>query len=318
MNGKKTYLVACLMILHALTSYALGHDPALNLQEILSALGLSALRAGVKKIEKPESLGPGLVIFFAAGILSVTPLQAATEEEWDWIAPEPPLADTVYLDYGWDSTSNGVPYALAVPERRYFAPPAPPPLPGRLSVTPRFALLGSAMAQNVAMQPPPAPTIIPPPQAHPAAAPKPEGESLLRSRPKPGRFYADSFLSLRTENFTHADYGYGVGVGYQVSKHWSAEVRASHQGLDITGSAIQDLGARLVARMPFEFLSPYTFLGGSFDLERDAWHLTPGAGIELGVTKRLKGLSIFAEGGLDADLHGRSGYLFGSGIRLRF
>jgi hypothetical protein len=54
MNGKKTYAVAALMILHALSAYALGHDQALNLQEILAALGLSALRAGVKKAELPE------------------------------------------------------------------------------------------------------------------------------------------------------------------------------------------------------------------------------------------------------------------------
>jgi hypothetical protein len=55
MNGKKTYAVAILMILHALSAYALGHDQSLNLQEILAALGLSALRAGVKKAEGTET-----------------------------------------------------------------------------------------------------------------------------------------------------------------------------------------------------------------------------------------------------------------------
>ncbi len=145
-----------------------------------------------------------------------------------------------------------------------------------------------------------------------------ETKPRLSARPKPGRAYVDSFLSLRTPNFTDGQYAYGVGVGYQVSKHWAIEARGSHQGLDASGSAVQDLGGRLVARMPFEFLSPYTFLGGSFDLERNAWHLTPGGGIEFGVNKRLKGLSLFAEGGLDADLKGHSGYLFGGGLRLRF
>ncbi len=153
----------------------------------------------------------------------------------------------------------------------------------------------------------------------PAPAPAPaETKSLLSARPKPGRAYIDSFLSLRTPNFSEGDYGYGIGVGYQVTKYWALEARASHQGLDVSGSAIQDLGGRLVARMPFDFLSPYTFLGASFDLERDAWHLTPGGGIEIGVNRKLKGLSIFAEGGLDADLKGHSGYLFSSGVRLRF
>jgi len=57
MNGKKTYLVACLMILHALSTYALGHDQSLNIQEILAAFGLSALRAGVRKAE-PDGNNP--------------------------------------------------------------------------------------------------------------------------------------------------------------------------------------------------------------------------------------------------------------------
>ena len=52
MNGKKTYAIAVLMILHALLSYGLGHDQTLNVEEILGALGLSALRAGVKKVER--------------------------------------------------------------------------------------------------------------------------------------------------------------------------------------------------------------------------------------------------------------------------
>jgi hypothetical protein len=44
----------------------------------------------------------------------------------------------------------------------------------------------------------------------------------------------------------------------------------------------------------------------------------PGAGIEVGVNKRLKGLSVFAEGGLKANLKGGGGYLFSGGVRLRF
>lgn len=141
---------------------------------------------------------------------------------------------------------------------------------------------------------------------------------LTAPQATPGRVYADTFLSLRTPDFSDGDYLYGVGVGYQITKHWAIDARASHHGLDVNGSAVQDIGGRLVARMPFAFLAPYTFLGASFDLERDAWHLQPGAGIELGVNKRLKGLSVFAEGGLDADLNGHSGYLFSSGLRLRF
>lgn len=140
----------------------------------------------------------------------------------------------------------------------------------------------------------------------------------LTAPPTSTGFYADAGLSLRTPNFSEATYGYFAGVGYQASKHWAADLRLTHEGLDAEGSAIQGIGGRLVARMPFDFVAPYTFLGATFDLERDAWRLQPGGGIELGLSRKYDGLRLFAEGGLDADLKGRSGYLFGAGIRLRF
>jgi hypothetical protein len=130
--------------------------------------------------------------------------------------------------------------------------------------------------------------------------------------------YADAGLALRTPNFSDGTYGYFAGVGCQITRHWAADIRLTHEGLDADGSAIQDIGGRLVARMPFDFVAPYTFLGGTFDLERDEWRLQPGGGIEIGLTKKLEGLRLFAEGGLDADLNGHSGYVFGAGIRLRF
>jgi hypothetical protein len=135
---------------------------------------------------------------------------------------------------------------------------------------------------------------------------------------KSSGFYTDAGLSLRTTDFSHGDYSYFTRIGYQVSPHWGFDVGASHQGLDASGPAVQDIGGRLVARMPFEFLSPYTFLGATFGVKDDIWRLQPGAGIEFGVNKRLKGLSVFAEGGLDATLNGRNGYVFGAGVRLRF
>ena len=81
MNGKKTYAVALLMILHALSAYALGHDQSLNIQEILAAFGLSALRAGVKKAEPPESLPPGfgsILLLCALCVLSGQPAHAVS------------------------------------------------------------------------------------------------------------------------------------------------------------------------------------------------------------------------------------------------
>jgi len=141
---------------------------------------------------------------------------------------------------------------------------------------------------------------------------------LTAPQTHPGKLYADTCLSLSTRDFNTGTYAYGIGVGYQASKHWGVDFRFSRDGLDAEGSAVQGIGGRLVARMPFEFLSPYTFLGATFDLERDQWRMQPGAGLEIGVSKKLKGLSVFTEGSLDADLNGRSGYVFGAGIRLRF
>lgn len=45
LRGRKTHLIAALIVLHSAVSYALG-DPV-NVPQILQALGLSALRAGI-------------------------------------------------------------------------------------------------------------------------------------------------------------------------------------------------------------------------------------------------------------------------------
>ena len=49
LQGKKTYLVAGGMFGYAVLGYGLGRTPALDVQIILEALGLAALRAGVAK-----------------------------------------------------------------------------------------------------------------------------------------------------------------------------------------------------------------------------------------------------------------------------
>lgn len=140
----------------------------------------------------------------------------------------------------------------------------------------------------------------------------------LTAPPVTTGFYADTFLSLATQDFDETADGYGIGVGYQITKHWGADVRLAHHGLDIDGHTIQSIGGRLVARMPFDFIAPYSFLGGTFNLEADEWRLQPGAGIELGLSRKLQGLRLFGEAGLDADLRGSNGYLFTGGLRWRF
>lgn len=267
-----------------------------------------------------------LSIACTAAIRAQEPPPSVNWSTSSWEAPSQVLPNTEWYDYGWDSTSNGpIPAELAQRRTalrlagRLPAPP-PPPAPEVGRAAPRAPQPEALrLAQYDGSRGATRPT-----SATQPATPNPEPETpskkagLAYNEPKPGRLYLDSFLSLRTPNFVDANYGYGIGIGYQVNRYWSGEVRAIHHGLDYDGSAIQDIGGRLVARMPFEFLAPYTFLGASFDLESDAWHLQPGAGIELGVHQSLKGLSIFAEGGLDADLKGRSGYLFSSGVRIRF
>ena len=132
------------------------------------------------------------------------------------------------------------------------------------------------------------------------------------------KLYADTFLSYSTPNFKAGDWGYGVGVGYQVSKFWSADLRLAHTGLNFENRGVSEIGGRLVARMPFQFLSPYTFLGGTYRTEFDDWRIRPGAGIEFSPSKRWTGLSLFAEGNLDANTKGANAYQFTGGVRLRF
>lgn len=314
MNGKKTYLVSALMLLHGLGSYALGFEPQVNVSEILLASGLAALRSGIKKAERPESepATPAPTNPFRAApllcglcVLGVSPLQAqfgtptspldGFPTNWSWTAPNPPLPGTTWYDYGWDSPSNGpVPaevHQAAVGVHRERAP---------------MRQVRNAAAATWWTAPD-----APDPLDQPV-------DSLTYVAPNTGRVYFDSGLQLITPDFDEVGYGYGVRLGYQVSKHWAIDFGASHHGLDYDGSAIQDLSGRLVARMPFSFLSPYTFLGGRFDLQRDVWTIEPGAGIELGVSKKLRGLSIYAEGNLRADTEGHNAYGFGAGVRVRF
>lgn len=48
-SGKKTYLVAGLMVVYAVSGWLLGKSPDVDWSMILEGLGLAALRAGVAK-----------------------------------------------------------------------------------------------------------------------------------------------------------------------------------------------------------------------------------------------------------------------------
>lgn len=208
-------------------------------------------------------------------------------EGWEWTAPETPLPGTRWYDYGWDSTSNGpVPAGapMLLSQSKATAPPAPMPPTHQVGATPEALALARDYNGPV----------------------------------RPGRVYMDSGLTLNTSDFDCVDYGYGLRLGYQVSRHWGFDFGVGHHGLDADGSAVQDIGGRLVARMPFQLLSPYVFLGGRFNLERDFWTIEPGAGIELGMDRAMRGLSLYAEGNLKATTDGKNTYGFGTGVRLRF
>lgn len=152
-----------------------------------------------------------------------------------------------------------------------------------------------------------------------APAAEPTVAELVAPPPVTGRLFVDTFTTISTPDFSHGeDWGYGAGVGYQLSKTLSASLRASHKGLNIENNAVSTVGGRLESRLPWRFLSPYGFVGASFDLGPDQWRLNPGIGAEIGITKLMKGLSVFAEGGPDVDLKGHSTWLFATGLRIRF
>jgi len=135
---------------------------------------------------------------------------------------------------------------------------------------------------------------------------------------RPGHLYADTFLALTTPDFQSETFGYGLGVGYQVNPNWGADVRVFHEGLDVDGSTIEAIGGRLTARMPFKYLSPYGFLGGTFSVREDKWLIQPGAGIEVTLSKTKRRVAVFLEGQLNADVNGSNTYGFASGVRWRF
>jgi len=67
-----------------------------------------------------------LVVLLAAVVATAQPVNW----NWSWTAPEPPLPNTQYVDYGWDSTSNYVPYyVIVVSVQRAHRIPPPPPAP---------------------------------------------------------------------------------------------------------------------------------------------------------------------------------------------
>jgi len=49
LSGKKTYIIAGAMLIHALSGWVLGEDPKWN--EVLTALGLASLRGGISKVQ---------------------------------------------------------------------------------------------------------------------------------------------------------------------------------------------------------------------------------------------------------------------------
>jgi len=50
MQGKKTYIIAVVMVVQAVASYFMGDTPDLNITQILEGFGLATLRQGVAKV----------------------------------------------------------------------------------------------------------------------------------------------------------------------------------------------------------------------------------------------------------------------------
>jgi hypothetical protein len=85
MQGKKTYLIAALMALHAIAAYFLGWENHLQIEELLAAAGLAALRSGVKTDVDKASKFP---LWAGLAFLMAWPATAAEESPRNFRAGE--------------------------------------------------------------------------------------------------------------------------------------------------------------------------------------------------------------------------------------
>ena len=139
-----------------------------------------------------------------------------------------------------------------------------------------------------------------------------------KSKQSASAFYFDTLVTAQTTEFSDESYGYGLRIGYALTKTWAMEASATHDGFNVEGRGVADVGLRLVAGAPlkkFNSVRPYAYVGAGYHLHSEAWHVDPGAGLEFALSKRF---SLFAETGLRATLENTFDWTGGAGLRLRF
>lgn len=122
---------------------------------------------------------------------------------------------------------------------------------------------------------------------------------------KPSDFYQSKEVSVSTfgvakidnlkdfRRIDGPDYGGGVGLNYY---HWkTAGVGLEAQSYNLTGDAIDQLGGKLIGRLPFDRLSINYGIGGQFEFGPDRWSVFAEVGPELRLTKHI-GLFALARG----------------------
>ena len=132
-----------------------------------------------------------------------------------------------------------------------------------------------------------------------------------------GELSVSPFATIRTPNFEDFTEGYGVGVSYAYHRHWLIEGRALHDGFDIDGQTIGDIGGRIVGRLPLSNgrTAPYIFTGAGWSFDRDTVRIETGVGLEQRFTQRF---GAYAEFGHHADFQGGQSFLGSAGLRITF
>ncbi len=246
--------------------------------------------------------------FLYATIALLSALLAALGQEnnWSWTAPDPPLPDTWYWDYGWDSTSNGIAPAEGLARREAAARPAQAPL-ARCKAAPRddsgarqSAATDSGVLTNAATE-----------GAHQSAA-----TSLVNG------ISVSPYYTVGFEDFNgKATSGVGLDVGLNLSK--TVQVVSFVESDDVEGSFVDrfGLGLQLTGKLgrwlkPFARLSVgYNFEGAG--LREDKLFVRPQFGAILDVWKyKSWHASLTGSWALDVDTDGNAAQRLFGGIVL--
>lgn len=108
--------------------------------------------------------------------------------------------------------------------------------------------------------------------------------------------------------------GGGIGGTYWITRGFGIGGRAESE--DSRHSVVDRGIVRLTVRAPlWDRVSPYGYLDGAFDFERNGWQAGAGGGLELRI---VQGWGLFGEAGLQVDTEGEGNMRGAAGVRLTF